>query len=102
MQKTKEGKKPSKARHIFRKLIRRCCYLLGTFLALYIGGWLMLVHPIRDIYDGWCEGVLGVRRLFGDAMKCLFAGTVGGTFWSVGYIIGNIFREYDEDGWIVR
>ena len=102
MQKTKEGKKQSNVNHMLRNFIRRCFYLLGTFLALYIGGWLMMVHPLQDIYEGWCEGVLSVRRVVVDAIKCLFAGTVGGTLWSVGYIVGNCFREYDEDGWIIR
>lgn len=81
-------------------ILAAACYILGVFASIYIGGWLMLVKPVRLLMHSYGMGTLSVRLLAVCILKITLSTTVAGLVWCVGYIGCNYFRgtedEYDR------
>lgn len=72
-------------------------YVLGFSIAIYIGGWLMLIKPIKNIILAYTMGTLTIPQLIVSVIKCICSLTVAGFIWSLGYIASNlIFDSRDE------
>lgn len=71
-------------------------YLAFTVLALYVGGWLMLVSPIKEAIAAYFAGELTVKGILFTLIKCLLSTTVAGAIWSAGYITRQKFIGHPE------
>lgn len=75
------------------------CYTLGVFLTIYIGGWVMLIQPIRLLLTAFSAKTLTFRMLVNCIIKIALSTTVGGFLWCLGYIGFNHFRGTEEPDW---
>ncbi len=82
-----------------KKTIRRMLVvgfgLLGTVLALYIGGYLLFICPVRHLYSCFLAGTLTKKKIIIDVIQIFFASTAGGGVWCLFDIIGGRFRDRD-------
>lgn len=80
-----------------KKTIRRVLALsisiLGTILALYVGGYWFFIHPVRFLYAAFLAGTLTRKALLGSIIKIFLASTVGGAIWCICDIIAGKFRD---------
>jgi hypothetical protein len=67
-------------------LLGGACYVLGLAAAIYIGGVLMLLHPVGELYNAYCMGTLTVF-------------SVAGLVWCIGYIGYNHFKGTEDPDW---
>lgn len=73
-------------------------YLLGFAIAIYIGGWLMLIKPIKNTILAYTMGTLTMPQLVISVIKCICSLTVAGFIWSLGYMASNhIYDSRDEE-----
>lgn len=72
------------------------CSLIGTLLALYVGGWLMLCKPIQGVISAYFAGNLAIGTIALAAFKCLLSATVAGAIWCGGYIAKCKFIGHEE------
>ena len=79
--------------HLYLRVFIR---LIASLVAIYVGGWLMLVQPVIGIYHAVCAGTLKAAFLIRSLIKILFSTTVFGAIWCAGYIAAGYFRTYDE------
>lgn len=81
-------------------LLAVLCYLCGALAAVYIGGWIMLLKPLRLLVSSYQTGALGISVLLHCVIKIALSTTVGGLVWCIGYMGCNYFRgtedEYDR------
>lgn len=61
--------------------------LLGTLLAIYIGGWIMILKPIQGTVGAFMTGGLTVSDVVGTLVKVVCAMPVAGAIWCCGYIL---------------
>lgn len=73
----------------YNKAVFCICNLLGSLIALYVGGWMMLVHMVWITYIAFTIGKLTVLRLFLTVVCALLSTTVAGGIWSLGYMLGR-------------
>lgn len=80
-----------------KKTIRRALAIafsvLGTVLALYLGGYWLFIRPVRFLYTGFLAGTLTSKSLLICIIKIFFASTAGGAIWVVCDIIAGHFRD---------
>ncbi len=81
-----------------RIILSIAVFLFGISVAIYVGGWLMLVKPIRNTILAYTMGNLTIPQLVVNVIKCICSLTVAGFIWSLGYIASNrIFDSRDEE-----
>lgn len=80
-------------------LLGAICYTLGVFSAIYVGGWLMLIVPIKTLMAALTGGVLTIKLLTKCILLIAFSSTFGGLVWCIGYIGYNHFRGTDDPDW---
>lgn len=70
-------------------------YLIGLAVSVYVGGWVMLIQPIRGTITAYTLGTLTLRQL---VIKCISSLTVAGLIWCIGYIASNhVYDSRDEE-----
>lgn len=72
------------------------CSLIGTILAIYVGGWLMILTPIKELYTAFYFGRLTTGLIAINTIKCALSLTTGSAIWCGGYILKNKFIGYNE------
>lgn len=77
-----------------RMIISVAVYFIGLAIAIYVGGWLMLIKPIKRTIVAYTLGTLTLPQLVVTVVKCLCSLTVTGFIWCLGYIASN--RVYDS------
>lgn len=80
-------------------LLGALCYTLGVFCAFYVGGWLMLISPIRTLMSAFAAGTLTLKLLTKCIILIAFSSTFGGLVWCIGYIGYNHFRGTEDPEW---
>lgn len=81
----------------FRIIISVAVYFFGLAASVYVGGWVMLLKPIRGTIAAYTLGTLTLSQLIVTIIKCIFSLTVAGFIWCVGYIVSNhIYDSRDE------
>ena len=80
-------------------LLGTICYALGVFFTIYIGGWVMLIQPIRLLMTAFTAKTLTFAMLVTNIVKIALSTTVGGFLWCLGYIGFNHFRGTEEPDW---
>lgn len=72
-------------------------YLLGMAVSVYVGGWVLLLKPVKETIAAYTLGTLTLPQLVISGVKCISSMTVSGFIWCVGYIASNhIFDSRDE------
>ena len=72
-------------------------YMTGLGAAVYVGGWVMLIQPVRHTIAAYTLGTLTLPQLILAAVKCISSLTVAGLIWCMGYIGSNhIYDSRDE------
>lgn len=72
------------------------CSLIGTLLAIYIGGWLMILVPLKEAFGAFLLGTLTKKMIFFTTVKCMLSLTTGGAIWCGGYILNRKIGGYEE------
>ena len=73
----------------YNKAVFYICNLLGSLIALYVGGWMMLIHMLWITYMDFCIGRLTILKLVLTAVCVLFSTTVAGGIWCLFYMLGR-------------
>lgn len=81
----------------FRILAASAVYLIGFAVSIYVGGWLMLLKPLRSAIAAYTLGTLSLSQFIVTIIKCISSMTVAGFIWCIGYIASNhIYDSRDE------
>lgn len=72
------------------------CSLIGILIAIYVGGWLLILQPLKTAFMAYAAGVLTRRIIVTTAIKCACSLTVSGAIWCCGYIVKQKFIGYEE------
>lgn len=75
------------------------CYIVGIIISIYIGGVVMILHPVQSLYIGFLERSLDLRLIFVCGMKILLSTTIAGLIWCVGYIVLNYCKGTEDPDW---
>lgn len=79
------------------KLIAMLISIAGTLLAIYFGGYIFFVKPVKFLYLGVVNKTLTTRGLIVSIVKIFLASTIAGGIWSVCDIIAGKFRDAAEN-----
>ena len=72
-------------------------YILGLAVSVYVGGWIMLLKPVKETIAAYTLSTLTLTQLLISVIKCISSMTVSGLIWCIGYIASNhIFDSRDE------
>ena len=73
---TKQAEETQISHKTLRLMIGTLCSVIGTLLALYVGGWLMLCKPIQGVVSAYFAGNLTIGIIALAVFKCLLSVTV--------------------------
>lgn len=80
-----------------RLIIAVVIYTIGFLASIYVGGWIMILKPVKGALASYFVGTLTFHQLFITLIKCLCSTTVAGFIWIVGYIASNhVYDSRDE------
>ena len=75
------------------KLLGILCYALGILVALYVGGWLMLIKPIHVIIIAFGNDMLTLPLLLKSIIKIAFSTTFAGLCFAEKYTADLLARK---------
>ncbi len=76
-----------------RIIISMAIYMTGFAAAIYIGGWVMFIKPVKFTITAYTLGTLTLPQL----LIAICSLTVAGLVWCIGYIASNhIYDSRDE------
>lgn len=81
------------------KLLGVICYALGVFFSLYVGGYLMLIKPVRELIYAFSADSLTFSLLIYNIIVIALSTTFAGFVWCIGYIGYNFFKGTDDPDW---
>lgn len=93
---TKQAEETQISHKTLRLMIGTLCSVIGTLLALYVGGWLMLCKPIQGVVSAYFAGNLTIGIIALAVFKCLLSVTVAGAIWCGGYIAKCKFIRHED------
>ena len=73
---TKQAEETQISHKTLRLMIGTFCSVIGTLLAPYVGGWLMLCKPIQGVVSAYFAGNLTIGIIALAVFKCLLSVTV--------------------------
>jgi hypothetical protein len=76
-----------------KKLFGILIIIGGILLALYLGLWVMFIHPIKTACKAYDVGMLTGMLLGKTILLCIFASVVGGFIAWLSIVIGGILIE---------
>lgn len=80
-----------------RIILSLVVYLLGIAAAVYVGGWIMIIKPVRRTLTAFTLGTLTLPQVIATIVKCICSLTVAGLIWCIGYIASNhVYDSRDE------
>ncbi|MCM1256592.1 MAG: hypothetical protein NC307_01925 [Roseburia sp.] len=72
-------------------------YGIGLLASIYVGGWVMIIKPVKGAIAAHAMGTLTFYQLAVTILKCFCSTTVAGFIWILGYIASNhVFDSRDE------
>lgn len=92
----KEFKEKKNSMRYARLMAGGMCSLIGTLLAIYVGGWLMLLSPLKETIAAFFLGTVTRKMVIVAALKCAFSLTAVGAIWCGGYILKQKIVGYEE------
>lgn len=93
---TKQAEETQISHKTLRLMIGTLCSVIGTLLALYVGGWPMLCKPIQGVVSAYFAGNLTIGIIALAVFKCLLSVTVAGAIWCGGYIAKCKFIGHED------
>lgn len=72
-----------------RMVLALAIYATGFAASIYVGGWVMIVQPVRGALAAHALGTLTFSQLVVAIVKCVSSLTVAGLIWCLGYIASN-------------
>lgn len=79
-----------------RRMAGGMCSLIGTLLAIYVGGWLMLLSPLKETAVAFFLGTITRRMVIVTTLKCAFSLPTVGAIWCGGYILNRRIVGYEK------
>jgi hypothetical protein len=79
-----------------RRMAGGMCSLIGTLLAIYVGGWLMLLSPLKETVFAFFLGTVTKKMVIVTTIKCALSLTTVGAIWCGGYILNRKIVGYEE------
>lgn len=90
------GRMAAMGRNI-RIVLSMAIYMTGLVASVYVGGWVMLLKPVRSTILAYTLGTLTLPQIVVTVVKCISSMTVAGLIWCMGYIASNhIYDSRDE------
>lgn len=80
-------------RKYLRKILAVGFSILGTLLAIYVGGYWLFLRPVRSLFVAFTSGALTKNVLVICVVKIFLASTAGGGIWCICDIIAGKFRD---------
>lgn len=71
-------------------------YILGVLGWGYVGGWLILTKPLKNLMLAHAAGSLTVITLFVALVQGFIYLSLAGGIWCIGYMLSNYFKEEKE------
>lgn len=81
------------------KILGVISYALGIFCSLYVGGWLMLIKPIKRLIVACSTNQLTIKLLIFNIVVIALSTTFAGFVWCIGYLGYNFFKGKDDPDW---
>ncbi|MCR4674662.1 MAG: hypothetical protein K5675_06610 [Lachnospiraceae bacterium] len=81
----------------FRKAMDLLLSLGGTLLALYVGGYWLLIRPLQNLYAGYMEHAITWNLLLNSFIRIFVSATVFGSIWCIFDILAGFFRDDEEE-----
>ena len=69
------------------------CSALGVLGWCYVGGWMILTHPLKGLVLAHLAGELSVGKLIIAVIQVFIYLSMGGAVWCAGYMLSNYFRD---------
>ncbi len=82
-----------------RMFFARLCYTAGVVAGIYVGGWKLLILPLRQLLAAIARHTMTSHFLMVCVIKMVLSFTVGGFLFCVGYIGYNAFKGKEEPDW---
>lgn len=79
-----------------RRFIGKIFSISGIIGGLYVGGWLMLIKPIINIYESINMNTITTTIWITSLLKIIFALSVGGAIAFAGVCFDVIIKSIDE------
>ncbi len=80
-----------------RMILAVIVYIIGLAASIYVGGWVMIIKPVKGAIAAYFVGTLTFRQLVITIIKCACSTTVAGLIWVIGYVASNhVFDSRDE------
>lgn len=73
-----------------KKLLGVLIIIAGVAGGLYVGLWLLFIHPIVQACAAFDAGTLNATIIGWTVIKCVLASFVGGILFWLGTVIGSI------------
>ena len=73
------------------------CYILGVVGWFYVGGWMVLTRPVKELLVAHAAGslsIIGIIKALAQGFGYL---TVAGAVWCIGYMLSNYFKDRRND-----
>lgn len=80
-----------------KKVLAWLFSILGTVLAIYVGGYWLFLNPVYLLVTGFTAGRMTKTLLIVSIIKIFIASTIGGGIWCVFDIIAGLFRDEPRD-----
>lgn len=77
----------------WKVLIAALCYVLGVIGWCYVGGYMILTKPVKNLIVAYCAGSLTLRKIIAALIQGFIYLSLAGAVWCVGYILSNHFKE---------
>ena len=74
-------------------------YCLGFVFALYVGGWILFIQPIIELFEAYQKGTIGVLLVAVCIIKIVLSTTIAGFVWCIGYIGYNYCKGTEDPDW---
>ncbi len=86
----------NKVKKISNKFMEKFLSISGSLLAIYLGGYWLLIRPVYWLITGYLNDTLTLKLIIVCIVKILFASTAAGGIWCAFDIMAGHFREIDE------
>lgn len=76
-----------------RKVIENILVVVTIIASLYVGGWLMFIHPIIELCNHYDANTLTGTIIGMTILKCVFASSVGMIIFYAGAFVNSLINK---------
>lgn len=70
--------------------------VVGTALAIYVAGWIMVIEPLISLWGQFQDHTVRFRDVFCVVLSVALSATAGGGIWCAFDILAGLFRDREE------